>query len=371
MGSWPAAGLSAPCRSCRKKDVHQYSVSYDANGGDFADAPGNTNYFYGEAVSAIAETPTREGYRFLGWKTETSGLILPGEEVTASIAAPVTLTAQWEKTVNVTVNVTVNHVGGDGYDQAPQKANVELTVASKVDHDSPFLEIGEKLTLTSTAHSGFTYSVNGNVTKYEGYTLTDMPGGDAEYTVVTSKSGYETSVNHSKDADGDWIIDVVMTYKPSNFDLEFTIEVDDSVPDRYLPNAVIAKATFWASGKGVWEIITQQAGGEPGVRVDIDPATRSGSGSYPVWKYESNGELPYGYRIEVTSFVYPDGTIVPVSALQTDVKWSDNVYTATMDPVTGGQTYGTLGGAYYDKASDSQKGTLNAVVTIRSGKTEL
>ena len=345
-------------------DVYHYNVSYDANGGAFVNAPAAQVYYYGNSVTAIEDTPTREGYRFMGWQDANGNLIQPGAEVTASITAPITLTAKWEKTVNVTVNVTINHEGGDGYDQAPEKDHVTLTVASKADKDTPYLEVGEALKLTKTSHSGFLYSVDGNVTKYEGYTLSDMPGGTAEYTVVTSKSGYETNVKHRQDNNGDWIIDVEMTYKPSNFDLYFTVEVDESVPKEYLPTAAIVKVTFWASGKGVWETITQQAGNEPGVRVDIDPATRWGSGSYPVWKYESNGETPYGNRIEVTSFVYPDGTIVPASAVQMDVQWSDNVYTATMDEVTGGQKYGTLNGAYYDGATDSQKGTLNAVITM-------
>ena len=346
-------------------DVHHYSVTYDANGGVFAADPGKQAYHYGEAVSAIADTPTKEGYRFLGWKDSNGNLIKSGENVTASITAPITLTAQWEKTVTVTVNVTINHEGGDGYDQAPEKDHVTLTVASKADQNAPYLEVGETLDLTNTAHSGFRYSVDGNVTKYEGYTLTDMPGGTAEYTAVTSKSGYETSVKHNKDANGNWIIDIEMTYKPSNFDVEFTVEVDESVPAEYVPDAAIVKVTFWATGKGCWEIITQQAGGEPGVRVGIDPNTRSGSGSYPVWKYESNGEIPYGYRVEVTSFVYPDGTIVPVSDVVTkDIAWTDHVYTATMDDVTGGQKYGTLDGAYYGKNSDSQMGTLNVKITI-------
>ena len=343
-------------------DIHHYSVTYNPNNGTFEKDPGQNAYYYGSTVTAISDVPTREGYRFLGWKDADGKLIQPGEVVTDSIEKPVVLTAQWEKTVNVTVNVTINHEGGDGYDQAPEKDHVTFTVASKANQASPYLEVGETLTLTKTAHNGFDYSVNGNVTKYEGYTLTDMPGGEAQYTVVTSKSGYETNITHRQDASGNWVINVVMTYKPSNFDLDFTVEVDDSVPAEYVPDAAIVKVTFWAAGKGVWETITQQAGSEPGVRVDLDQG--SGSGSYPVWKYESNSETPYGYRVEVTSFVYPDGTIVPASAVQTDLVWSDNVYTATMDDVIGGQKYVELDGAYYDKTSDDQKGTLNVVITM-------
>ena len=348
-------------------DVHHYSVTYDANGGEFAANPGVPAFMYGEAVTAITDEPTKEGYRFLGWKDDNGNLILPGENITASIDRTITLTAQWEKTVNVTINVTINHNGGNGYDQMETKDDVFLALVSRVNSKSPYLETGDTLTLNDTSHKGFAYKEEANVTVYtaEGITYTDMPGGKVEYTVVTSKSGYDTTVTPKQDADGNWIIDVVMTYNPTNFDLEFTVEVDENVPEQYIPDAAIVKVTFWSTDRNQWEIITQQEGNLPGVRVDIDPDTRSGSGSYPVWKYESAGSNPYGYRIQVTSFVYPDGTIVPASQVVTqDVAWTDNVYTATMDSVTGGQKYGTLDGAYFNDSSDAQKGTLNAVITM-------
>lgn len=342
-------------------DVHHYSVTYDANGGSCATDPGKKAYNYGESVTAITDTPTKEGYRFLGWKDSNGNLVLPGETVTASIDKPITLTAQWEKTINVTINVTINHEGGGGYDQMATKDDVLLALVSRENESSPYLEVEGK---TLNLDKG-TVPEDQKVTEYTGNTFNDMPGGEVDYTVVTSKSGYDTKVTEKQDADGNWIIDVVMTYNPSNFDLEFTVEVDKTVPNQYLPDAAIVKVTFWSTDRKQWEIITQQEGGAPGVRVDIDPNTRRGSGSYPVWKYESNGETPYGNRIVVTSFVYPDGTIVPASGVVTqDVAWTDNVYTATVDPVTGGKKYGELYGAYYDQNTDSQKGTLNAVITM-------
>ena len=345
-------------------DVHHYSVAYDANGGAFAAAPGKQAYNYGDAVTAITDVPDKEGYRFLGWKNEDGYLILPDETVTTSIDSPITLTAQWEKTVNVTINVTINHEGGDGYDKVETKDDVSLALVSRENDTSPYLEVeGKTLNLSETSHAGFEYSEAEKVTKYTGYTYTDMPGGEVDYTVVASKSGYDTTVTSKQDADGNWTIDVVMTYNPSNFDLAFTVTVDSSVPDRYIPDAAIVKVTFWAADRNRWEIITQHEGGAPGVRVEIDPNTRSGSGSYPVWMYESNGTTPYGYRIQITSFVYPDGTIVPASEVVTkDVAWTDNVYTATVSDVTGGEKFGTLDGAYIGE--NGQEGSLNAVISM-------
>ena len=342
-------------------DVHHYSVTYDPNGGEFAANPGKQAYMDEMAVNAVADVPTREGYRFLGWKDGSGKLIQPGEEITAAIDKPITLTAQWEKTVDVTINVTVKHEGGGGLDKVETKDNVFLALVSRENDQSPYLEVeGKTLTLDKGV-----VPAGQKVTEYTGYTYTDMPGGDVDYTVVASKSGYDTQVTATQDGEGNWTVDVVMTFNPNDFDLEFTVTVDESVPDRYIPVAAIVKVTFWSNAHDQWEIITQQEGDLPGVRVDIDPKTRTGSGSYPVWKFESNEETPYGNRIQVTAFVYPDGTIVPASHVVTkDEVWSDNVYTATVDPVNSGVKYGDLDGAYYDEASDSQKGTLNAVITM-------
>lgn len=348
-------------------DVHHYSVSYDANGGTFEPDPGKQVFYYGSAVTAINAAPKKDGYRFLGWKTADGTLVQPGDEVTASITAPITLTAQWEKTVDVTINVTINHAGGDGYDQMDTRDDVFLTLVSRADDSSAYLETGDTLVLSQESHEGFVLSQADHVTRYtaSGPAFMDLPGSATGYTVVTSKSGYDTSVAVSRNTDGDWFINVEMTYNPTNFDLTFTVQVHEDVPEQYLPDAAIVKVSFWSSDREQWEIITQQEGGKPGVRVDFDPATRSGVGSYPVWKYESDGSNPYGYRMVITSFVYPDDTIVPASqVLQENVQWSDNVYTATVDDVVGGQIYGALDGAYYSDATGQQEGTLNAVITM-------
>ena len=347
-------------------DVHHYSVTYDPNGGNFAAVPGKQIYYYGDAVTAIDDIPVKAGYRFLGWKDGKGNLIKSGAEVTASITEAITLTAQWEKTVNVTINVTINHTGGNGYDVVDTKDDVFLSLVSRADNKSAYLETGDTLTLSEENYTGFLHSENANVTKYTaiGPVFTDMPGGTVEYTVVTSKSGYDTSIKATQDADGNWTIDVEMTFNPTNFDLDFTVNVDKDVPEKYLPVAAIVKVTYWSTDNDQWGIITQHEGGGPGVRVDIDPTTRQGFGSYPVWKYVSTDSVPYGYRIQVTAFVYPDGTIVPASATTTDVAWSDQVYTATMNGVEDGQKYGQLNGAYFSDATNDQVGTLQAVITM-------
>jgi len=338
-------------------DVNHYSVTYDANGGSFATEPGKQVYYYGDTVTAIAEQPTKAGYRFLGWNTKVDGtgtMIQSGKAVTGSITAPITLYAQWEETVDITINVTIDHKGGDGYDQVVSKDNVSLALVSRVDEDSPYLEVKDKTLDLSKPDD----SKDQTKTEYTGLTFEDMPGGDVDYTVVTSKSGYDTKITSTQDANGNWTINVEMTYQPSNFDVEFTVQMDTSVPEEYRPKAAIVKVTFWSNKDNEWQIITQQEDNLPGVRVNLNE-NGSGSGKYPVWKYESGTTDPYGYRIEITSFVYPDDTIVRASEVTDEVEWSDNVYTATMQEVTGGKNFGTLKGAYYN---ETQVGTLHIEV---------
>ena len=57
-------------------------------------------------------------------------------------------------------------------------------------------------------------------------------------------------------------------------------------------------------------------------------------------------------------------SIGDISATTTDVAWSDQVYTATMNGVEDGKKYGQLNGAYFSDATNDQVGTLQAVITM-------
>lgn len=338
-------------------DIHHYSVTYDTDGGAFETAPGAQTFMYGESVTAITETPAKNGYRFLGWEDNNGNLIDPGKAVTSSITAPITLTAKWEQTVTVTVNVTIDHTeDAGGYDKVDERTDVILSLVSKTDADAPYLETGDTLELSNRENDN---KETVTVTEYT-HTFDNMPA-SAGYTVVTSKSGYDVKkVEATKDANGNWNIDVVMKYTPTNFDLSFTVEVDEAFTDNeYYPDAAIVKVTFWSDDQK-WEIITQQNGNQPGVRVDLEDG--HGVGSYPVWKYESNTNAPYGYRVVVTSFIYPDGTIVPVNDEKQIVTWTDDVYTATISDVPDGKQYGSFDGAYYSDSTEKQAGTLKLVI---------
>lgn len=74
--------------------MDNYAVTYNANGG--TGAPESQTKWYTEDLVLQTSTPTRSGYRFVGWNTEADGSgtsYAPG--VVYSTNAGVTLYAQW------------------------------------------------------------------------------------------------------------------------------------------------------------------------------------------------------------------------------------------------------------------------------------
>ena len=371
--------------------LHHYSVNYDTNGGAFRtnENPGTEIFASAKAVNATTSVPVREGYAFAGWKYGTT-TYAAGAQVTNSITAPMTLVAQWEKEVNVTINVTINHKADGGFDYNENRD--ELTVDFlEMKKDSPaFVETGDRLFFSKegvtdekgNVNGNFEYSadVQGTAVLETRYTATAPTYTGlletSTFGVALSKSGYDVGVIEKiKDENGNWTINIPLTYNPDDFDLEFSVEMADDVPKELYPDAVIVKVACWDADANEWVIITQQRTTEttvrPGIRVDIDKTTGEGSGSYPVWKHDADGNV-YGYRAVVTGFIYGDSTIiVPTEKDHTKedgkviVTYTDGNYTATMGSVSDGQKFSTsLYGAYYNGSTDSQAGTLDAVITV-------
>lgn len=357
--------------------LHNYTVKYDTNGGAFkaGEEVGTTVYASGDAVNATSNIPVREGFIFTGW--EYSGKIIgTGKQITSSISAPITLKAKWEKAVNVTINVTIDHNSkvDTGFDQVDSKAEVFVKLLEKKAGSPGFVEIGDKLQFTKDVvtdikgnEKSYDYSIENNVSTYTATadTYTGLLG-TSSFDVAVSKTDYDvTKVEKVIYENGDCTINVFLEYNPGNFDLKFSLEMAEDVPVEAYPDAAIVKVAFWNGS--AWEIITQQAGADrPGTRVNIDPVTGEGSGSYPVWKFADDDE-PYGNRIVVTGFIYGDSVITaPVESIDGLIAtYSDGYYTATMTDVTDGKKYGEqLYGAYYDKVTDAQKGTLHGVISV-------
>lgn len=363
-------------------NLHYYSVTYNTNGGTFND--GNTlkrfDYFTGDTVNAIDSIPERDGYIFKGW-SYNNNVYNPNAVVTNSIKSPIILVAKWEKLINIKLNVTIDHVAENGeIDESNYKDYLIVELLRKNKGQNPYIETGLSKTFSDAGVDGFDYIPTNNnsqkitLTKYlaRDYTFVEQSN-EFDYTITTNKTHYDVvSVENIQDSEtGDWTINVTLKYNPSDFDIEFSVKMDNNVPKSLYPTAVIVKIAHYEGN--VWELIPQHVGNVPGVRVNIDKTTGSGTGSYSVLKYilDNNNEPdtnnPYGYRIIVTAFVYEDGSIVPVTNNNIGTTYTDNNYEAAIGSVSDGRLFGELNGAYYGGASD-QVGTLEAIVSVKSYK---
>ncbi len=365
--------------------LYNYSVKYDTNGGVFkaGEETGTEIYASGEAVNATSNIPVRNGFIFMGWDY-SGNTIGSGKQITSSITAPVVLKAKWEKAVNVTINVTIDHKTVDGFDPNPTRADLDVDFLEMTVNSPAFVETGDKLLFRQdkvTDKSGnakaYTYSVEDNKSTYTAtdYTYTGLLE-SSTFGVALSKSGYDVgTIEKKQDKLGNWIINIPLTYNPDDFDLDFSVEMADDVPTDLYPDAVIVKIAYWNTETNEWKIISQQETTDvvvrPGVRVDIDPVTGEGHGSYPVWRFDGDNN-PYGYRAVVTGFIYKDSTIVvPTEKDHTKddntvvVTYTDGNYTATMGDIADGKKFSTsLNGAYYNRDTKDQQGTLHGVISV-------
>ncbi|MBE6982354.1 MAG: hypothetical protein E7437_08555 [Ruminococcaceae bacterium] len=352
--------------------VH-YSVRFDAAGGSFSgEAPAEAHYHAGETVIAPEAVPTLAGNRFLGWQDDLGNVYAPGSLITASLDRTMVLTALWEKTISVTVNITLHHTSATGgANPEGNKHAVSMALLQYVNQSNlPVQELSFDKTSPSYRYDELT-----KTTTYT-YTFTDLPL--SHYHATAAKSHYDMQVTHSGEHDADQVIDIVMTYDPSSFDLDFQVAVDPRY-EGLEPQSVNVKLLYWGEKDGVlgWHTIPQQEG-TTGIPVSVPLVDGKGTGSYPVWQYwpESEG-IPYVYRVEVTSFVLPDGTIVHASGdLDTYRPNDTGLYTATVTigpDVEGGtgkqptypeNTHTPYYGAYYNASSDEQNGMPVITVSV-------
>ena len=252
--------------------LHHYSVSYDTNGGAFksGEEVGREVYSSMTAVNATANIPVRDGFVFAGWEYD-GNIYASGAQITSSISAPVVLTAKWEREVNVTINVTIDHKVDGGFDSNTNKDELVVDFLEMKEGTPALVETGDKLYFSK---DGVT-DENGNTKAYEysvtvagseiletKYTATDVTysalAETSVFGVALSKSGYDVAVEKTQDENGNWIIDIKLTYNPDDFDLEFSVEMADDVPAELYPDAVIVKLACWNTRKNEWVIITQQ-----------------------------------------------------------------------------------------------------------------
>ena len=334
-----------------------YSVVYDTAGGTWNDgeAPGTQYHHFQEPVHVIGQTPTLAGNRFLGWEDADGKRYTPGQHLTSSIDRPIELTALWEKALTVTVNVTINHNAGGGADNSQGMHDFLFTLLREENNvNLPILE--------QVVNSGYTYDSVNNITTYT-LVFNDLPQGT--YHVSGVKTHYELTVEHSAGTETNHVINLNLQYAPNTFDLHFDVNVnaENETELALKPKAVNVKISYWGyneQGELGWHIITQQADHAAPTTVWIDE-NGNGTAFFPVWCYWSGTEYTYEYRVEVTSIVMPDDTIVPMGA--------SGMYTATVN-VNGGRipshpegSSTTLNGAYYDGATQSGRPVVTIEIT--------
>lgn len=82
-----------------------YPITYDANGG--TGAPANQSKWYNEDITLQSGTPTRSGFKFIGWATTPNAVTASYQpSQTYAADAPLALYAVWKQTMQVKENGT-------------------------------------------------------------------------------------------------------------------------------------------------------------------------------------------------------------------------------------------------------------------------
>lgn len=122
----------------------QWFVSYSANGG--TDAPATQQGYVGSGIMLSTATPTRAGYRFLGWSTSGTSTAVeyhPGDTIPSPLTgSSIVLYAVWQP-LSVSVRISsawryASAVWAYGSDGAPKKAlSVTVYDSDGLPHTSP------------------------------------------------------------------------------------------------------------------------------------------------------------------------------------------------------------------------------------------
>lgn len=143
-----------------------YSISYNANGG--SGAPSSQSVFATYSYNLSSTRPTRTGYTFLGWSTDstaTTATYQPGASVT--ISGNLALYAVWQ--VN-SYNVAFNANGGSGAPANQTKNYGESLVLSSTSPTRTGFEFAGWATsadaVVAQYQPGGTYAVDADVTLY-------------------------------------------------------------------------------------------------------------------------------------------------------------------------------------------------------------
>lgn len=179
--------------------TYTHTLAYNANGGTNAPSSStvtNTSSTYSMTVSS--STPTRAGYTFAGWNTNSSGTgtnYSAGNSVSVGANATVTLYAKWNP---ITYSITYNGNGNTGGSTASQTKTYDVAINLQ---SNGFTKTGYHFTGWNTASNGTgtsysagaSYNSNANLTLYARWainssTLKVNPNGGTWNNSTTTQS---------------------------------------------------------------------------------------------------------------------------------------------------------------------------------------
>ena len=176
--------------------ITTYTVSYNVNGG--SETISSQTKVYGKSLTLTTTKPTRTGYNFVKWNTNSNGSgtnYASGGTYTAN--ADAILYAQWSP---ITYTVSYNANGGTGAPANQTKTyNVTLKLSSikPTRTDYNFISWNEKADGTGTPHgAGTNYTTNKAVTLYAIWEKAYKP------PTINNLTAYRVDTNGESDTEG-------------------------------------------------------------------------------------------------------------------------------------------------------------------------
>lgn len=187
---WGNGGTLTPLGSSSGTNItiHEnapYAISYNANGG--SGAPSSQSIYAGVSYNLSTTQPTRTGYNFLGWSTDSSATTasyVAGQSVTPN--GNLALYAVWQKQ-----SFTLSISQGTGSTISVKRNNVSLSNGDTIYY-------GDVLAISISANTGYnigTHTVNGSNWTSGNYTVAGAVSVISTATLIQYTLSVTTSPN--------------------------------------------------------------------------------------------------------------------------------------------------------------------------------
>lgn len=167
-----------------------YTVKYDANGGE--DAPSDGIKVKDEPLSIAAKTPSRDGYKFMGWSVSKNGEVDYLSKDKYDLNKSIILYAVWEKSKSEMYSIYYNVTGGSNAPATQTKEkdkSVTISNTIPVKANASFLGWSTINGGSVSYKPGDTYKDNKSVTLYAVWSQTK--------TITVTYHGNGAQVNKS------------------------------------------------------------------------------------------------------------------------------------------------------------------------------